>query len=83
MVDRTMNGIFPILATPFDESGQVDFESAFKGLRDIDYDGWLTIEAFSTIIPEFANATHKFVAAVVLPVPPFSPPIKNIIMIRS
>ncbi|MBG47010.1 MAG: xylose isomerase [Pseudozobellia sp.] len=39
-------------------SGQVDFESAFKGLRDIGYDGWLIIEAFSTIIPEFANAIN-------------------------
>lgn len=39
-------------------SGQVDWESAFKGLRDIGYDGWLTIEAFSTIIPEFANAIN-------------------------
>ncbi|MFC4096589.1 sugar phosphate isomerase/epimerase family protein [Euzebyella saccharophila] len=39
-------------------SGQVDFNSAFKGLRDIDYDGWLTIEAFSTVIPEFANAIN-------------------------
>ncbi len=26
MVDRTMNGIFPILATPFDDKGQIDFE---------------------------------------------------------
>ncbi|MBC6998480.1 sugar phosphate isomerase/epimerase [Cytophaga sp. FL35] len=39
-------------------SGQVDFNSAFKGLRDINYDGWLTIEAFSTVIPEFANAIN-------------------------
>lgn len=39
-------------------SGQVNWESAFKGLRDINYDGWLTIEAFSTIIPEFANAIN-------------------------
>jgi len=26
LVDRTMNGIFPILATPFDDKGQIDFE---------------------------------------------------------
>ena len=39
-------------------SGQVHWESVFNTLSDIDYDGWLTIEAFSTIIPEFANAIN-------------------------
>ena len=39
-------------------SGQVDWDSAFRGLKEINYDGWLTIEAFSTIIPEFANAIN-------------------------
>lgn len=39
-------------------SGQVQWEEVFKTIRDIEYDGWLTIEAFSTIIPEFANAIN-------------------------
>ncbi len=39
-------------------SGQVNWEAVFSTLREIRYDGWLTIEAFSTIIPEFANAIN-------------------------
>ena len=39
-------------------SGQVNWNAVFKTLKDIEYDGWLTIEAFSTIIPEFANAIN-------------------------
>ncbi len=39
-------------------SGQVNWTEVFKTLKEIDYDGWLTIEAFSTIIPEFANAIN-------------------------
>lgn len=39
-------------------SGQVQWEDVFPTLREIGYDGWLTIEAFSTIIPEFANAIN-------------------------
>jgi D-psicose/D-tagatose/L-ribulose 3-epimerase len=39
-------------------SGQVNWDDVFKTLKAIDYDGWLTIEAFSTIIPEFANAIN-------------------------
>ena len=39
-------------------SGQVNWEEAFGALKEINYDGWLTIEAFSTIIPEFANAIN-------------------------
>ncbi len=39
-------------------SGQVNWEAVFKTLKEINYDGWLTIEAFSTIIPEFANAIN-------------------------
>lgn len=38
--------------------GQVHWNSFFKALKEIGYDGWLTIEAFSTIIPEFANAIN-------------------------
>ncbi len=39
-------------------SGQVIWEDVFSTLREIKYDGWLTIEAFSTLIPEFANAIN-------------------------
>ncbi len=39
-------------------SGQVNWIDVFKTLNEIRYDGWLTIEAFSTIIPEFANAIN-------------------------
>lgn len=38
--------------------GQVNWNDAFSALKEIKYDGWLTIEAFSTIIPEFANAIN-------------------------
>ena len=38
--------------------GQVQWNDAFSALKEINYDGWLTIEAFSTIIPEFANAIN-------------------------
>lgn len=39
-------------------SGQVNWDEVFATLKEINYDGWLTIEAFSTIIPEFANAIN-------------------------
>jgi len=39
-------------------SGQINWSDVFSTLKDIKYDGWLTIEAFSTIIPEFANAIN-------------------------
>jgi D-psicose/D-tagatose/L-ribulose 3-epimerase len=39
-------------------SGQVHWDEVFQALKDVKYDGWLTIEAFSTIIPEFANAIN-------------------------
>ena len=38
--------------------GQVNWADVFSALKEIRYDGWLTIEAFSTIIPEFANAIN-------------------------
>jgi len=40
--------------TPGD--GHVDFDETFSALHDIDYSGWLTIEAFSRNDPDFANA---------------------------
>ncbi|MRI00541.1 TIM barrel protein [Kriegella sp. EG-1] len=39
-------------------SGQVQWDNVFPTIKEIGYDGWLTIEAFSTIIPEFANAIN-------------------------
>jgi D-psicose/D-tagatose/L-ribulose 3-epimerase len=39
-------------------SGQVNFDEVFSTLKSVNYDKWLTIEAFSTAIPEFANAIN-------------------------
>lgn len=38
-------------------TGQVDFPTAFKALKEIGYDGWLTIEAFGRALPDLAAAT--------------------------
>ena len=38
--------------------GQINWDDVFTTLKAIGYDGWLTIEAFSTIIPEFANSIN-------------------------
>ncbi len=35
-------------------TGQVDWDATFESLKAIDYDGWLVIEAFSRLDPEFA-----------------------------
>jgi D-psicose/D-tagatose/L-ribulose 3-epimerase len=40
--------------TPGD--GHVDFKAAFSSLAKINYQGWLTIEAFSRNDPDFANS---------------------------
>ncbi|MGI9549902.1 MAG: sugar phosphate isomerase/epimerase family protein, partial [Aurantibacter sp.] len=42
--------------TPGD--GSINWNEVFSTLKEIDYNGWLTIESFSTIIPEFANAIN-------------------------
>lgn len=39
-------------------SGQVNWNEVFQTLKEIDYDGWLTIEAFSRLDPDFANAIN-------------------------
>ncbi|WP_276390037.1 sugar phosphate isomerase/epimerase family protein [Eudoraea chungangensis] len=39
-------------------SGQINWKEVFDTLKETGYDGWLTIEAFSTVIPEFANAIN-------------------------
>ncbi|MGI6458151.1 MAG: sugar phosphate isomerase/epimerase family protein [bacterium] len=37
--------------------GHTDYAPTFKALKNIGYDGWLTIEAFSSALPELAGAT--------------------------
>lgn len=39
-------------------SGQVKWEETFAALRKIDYQGWLTIEAFGTSDPAIVNAAN-------------------------
>ena len=39
-------------------TGHVQWRETFKTLRAINYDGWLTIEAFSRVLPELAAATR-------------------------
>jgi len=38
--------------------GQINWDDVFSTLKEIEYDGWIIIEAFSTAIPEFANAIN-------------------------
>lgn len=38
--------------------GSIDWDAVFGALKSVGYDGWITIEAFSTIIPDFANAIN-------------------------
>lgn len=63
-LNKSLSTIAPLLAhvhisendrgTPGD--GQVRFDEAFAALAEIDYNGWLTIEAFSRNDPDFANS---------------------------
>ncbi|MDB5245821.1 MAG: Xylose isomerase protein barrel [Segetibacter sp.] len=62
--DNAISTIAPLLShvhisendrgTPGD--GHVNFDGAFSSLRNINYNGWLTIEAFSRNDPDFANS---------------------------
>ena len=38
-------------------AGQVDWQTTFAALKEIDYDGWVVIEAFGDSLPELAGAT--------------------------
>lgn len=38
--------------------GHVDFETTFKTLKEVGYEGWLTIEAFGLALPDLAAATR-------------------------
>lgn len=41
-------------------TGQIHWEESFKALHAMGYDGWLVIEAFSRLDPEFAGAIHIY-----------------------
>lgn len=38
-------------------AGHIDFPSVFKFLKGVGYDGWMTIEAFGSAMPDLAAAT--------------------------
>jgi D-psicose/D-tagatose/L-ribulose 3-epimerase len=38
--------------------GHIDFAATFRALRQVDYDGWVTIEAFGRSLPPLAAATR-------------------------
>ena len=42
------------------DRGQVHWADTFAALRDNDYDGWLMIESFSRLMPDFAAAVHTW-----------------------
>jgi D-psicose/D-tagatose/L-ribulose 3-epimerase len=39
-------------------TGSVAWDATFEALREIDYDGWLTVEAFGNFLPNLAAATR-------------------------
>ncbi|QVL33117.1 sugar phosphate isomerase/epimerase [Telmatocola sphagniphila] len=39
-------------------TGQVHWDTAFKALREVGYDGWFVIEAFGRALPDLAAATR-------------------------
>ena len=39
-------------------SGQVDWSGTFEALRDVGYDDWVVVEAFSTSVPDFAASIN-------------------------
>ena len=41
-------------------TGQIHWDTNFAALKEIGYDGWMTIEAFSPDDPEFAGMIHVF-----------------------
>lgn len=42
-------------STPGDD--HIDYDTSFKALKEIGYDGWMVIEAFGSWIPDLAGAT--------------------------
>ena len=39
-------------------TGPIDFASVFKALKQVGYDGWITVEAFGSALPGLAAATR-------------------------
>ena len=39
-------------------TGSVAWDATFHALRDVGYDGWLTVEAFGNFLPNLAAATR-------------------------
>lgn len=39
-------------------AGHVDFAAVFRALREVGYDGWMTVEAFGSALPDLAAATR-------------------------
>jgi D-psicose/D-tagatose/L-ribulose 3-epimerase len=39
-------------------TGQVNWDATFRALKEVGYDGWLTIEAFGRALPDLAAATR-------------------------
>ena len=37
--------------------GHVDWDTTFKTLKEVKYDGWLVVEAFGLALPDLAAAT--------------------------
>ena len=38
-------------------SGYFDFAAVFRALRRVGYDGWMTVEAFGSALPDLSTAT--------------------------
>src|SRR5204863_139443 len=49
-------GLEPDRGTP--GTGQIRWDETFKALKQINYDGWLMIEAFGRALPDLAAATR-------------------------
>ena len=45
-------------------TGQVNWDATFKTLKEVKYDGWLTIEAFGRALPDLAAATQDLARSV-------------------
>ncbi|HWK34216.1 MAG TPA: sugar phosphate isomerase/epimerase [Hyphomicrobium sp.] len=39
-------------------TGPIDFAAVFKALKEVGYDGWMTVEAFGSALPDLAAATR-------------------------
>lgn len=39
-------------------AGHIDFAAVFRALRQVGYDGWMTVEAFGSALPDLAAATR-------------------------